>query len=122
MKQTYYTGLAGEHAAARWLQSQRGMKLLETRYRTKAGEIDLILLDGDTVVFAEVKTRMKAEAGDGLKYVDSRKQQRIAKASVLYLLARNWLNRSVRYDIVEVSGDRVMHIANAFQPSGMFYR
>ena len=57
MKWTYETGLLGEEIAAQWLEEHYGMRLLESRYKTKAGEIDLIMLDEDTVVFVEVKTR-----------------------------------------------------------------
>ena len=41
-----------------WLEKHKGMKLLETRHRNRAGEIDLIMLDGETVAFIEVKTRL----------------------------------------------------------------
>ena len=123
MKQTYETGISGEQRAAEWLQSERGMKVLEQRCRTKAGEIDLIMLDHETVVFVEVKTRLKGVAGEGLMAVDRKKQQRIANASILYLLKKGWKNRLVRYDVVEVRQDGVIYIPNAFQPGGgLFYR
>ena len=102
MKHTYETGVTGEQRAAEWLQSNHGMRLLEQRCRTKAGEIDLIMLDGETIVFVEVKTRLRAAAGEGLMAVDRRKQQRITNASVLYLLKKGLKNRAVRYDIIEV--------------------
>ena len=70
MKMTYQTGLSGEKTAAEWLEKNAGMRLLETRYRNKAGEIDLIMTDGDTIVFVEVKTRLNAPAGTGLLAVD----------------------------------------------------
>ena len=123
MKQTYETGLNGEQRAAEWLIKERGMKILDQRYRTKAGEIDLVMLDRDTVVFTEVKTRLHADAGEGILAVDKRKQQRITNASILYLLKKHWQNRAVRYDIVEVRPDGILYIPNAFQPGkGLFYR
>ena len=122
MKTTYQTGVAGEETAAEWLIKNRGMRLLESRYRNKAGEIDLILLDHETVVFTEVKTRLHAAAGTGLAAVDSRKQGRIARAAVIYLSSRGWLNRSLRFDVVEVSGTDIVHVPDAYQPGGMFYR
>ena len=123
MKQTYETGLTGEQRAAEWLQSEHGMRVLEQRCRTKAGEIDLIMLDGETIVFVEVKTRLRAAAGEGLMAVDRKKQQRITNASILYLLKKGWKNRAVRYDIIEVRRDGVLYIPNAFQPGGgLFYR
>lgn len=121
MKETYLTGIAGEKAAADWLQKQYGMKLLECRYKNRAGEIDLIMLDGDTTVFVEVKTRLHAVRGNGLMAVDGKKQERIARAAVLYLKGKGWTNRSVRFDVAEVTSTEVIHIPNAFQPGGMFY-
>ena len=122
MKQTYETGISGELQAAEWLIRKYGMKVIEQRCRTKAGEIDLIMLDGETVVFVEVKTRLRADAGIGIMAVDKRKQRRITNASVLYLLRKGWKNRAVRYDIVEVRPDGILYVPNAFQPGGVFYR
>lgn len=123
MKHTYETGLNGEQRASEWLKTEYGMKLLEQRYRTKAGEIDLIMLDRETVVFVEVKTRLRSGTGDGLLAIDRKKQQRIKNASVLYLLKKGWMNRAVRYDVIEVRQDEMLYIPNAFQPGGgLFYR
>ena len=121
MKMTYQTGLAGEQIAAAWLNKNAGMTLLASRVRTKAGEIDLIMTDGETVVFVEVKTRLGGRPGDGLMAVDRKKQQRIARAATLWLMGRGWLNRQARFDVTEVTGERVIHIPNAFQPGGMFF-
>ena len=122
MKTTYQTGLAGEQTASDWLRRKHGMILLETRYRNKAGEIDLIMKDGKTVVFIEVKTRLHAVPGSGLMAVDRKKQQRIARAAVLYLINKGWMKLSVRFDVAEVTEKHVIHIPNAFQPGNMFYR
>lgn len=121
MKQTYETGLAGEETAEQYLAEQ-GMICLKRRYRNKCGEIDLIMQDKDTTVFVEVKTRRKAGPGQGLMAVNSKKQSRIAKAATLYLMTEKKLNAAVRFDIVEVRTDSVIHIPNAFQPAcGMFF-
>ena len=121
MKITYQTGVLGEQIAAEWLIRHKGMRLLEQRYRTQAGEIDLIMLDQDTVTFVEVKTRLNAAPGVGLLSIDRRKQSRVAGAAYLYLSQRHWLDRSVRFDVVEVSGDQVFHVPDAFQPGRMFF-
>lgn len=122
MKTTYETGLLGEDIAAVWLEEHLGMRPLENRYRNHAGEIDLIMLDGDYIVFVEVKTRMTAGPGSGLAAVNLRKQQRIARAAALYLLQKKRFDRPVRFDVIEVRNDGIMHIPDAFQPGGMFYR
>lgn len=122
MKTTYQTGIAGEQVAAGWLEKHAGMHLLETRYRNKGGEIDLIMLDRETIVFVEVKTRLNAAPGSGLLAVDRRKQQRIARAAVIFLAENHMLKRSVRFDVAEVTATDVIHVPNAFQPGSMFYR
>ena len=74
MKTTYQTGLTGEKTAAEWLQGTYRMQLIETRYRNKAGEIDLIMLDQNTIVFIEVKTRSKDTYGNPAEAVDRNKK------------------------------------------------
>lgn len=122
MNHTYETGLAGEMRAAEWLCSRYGMKLIESRCRNSAGEIDLIMEDGDTLAFIEVKTRLNAPRGSGLMAVDLRKQRRIARAAVIWLSEHGALNRTVRFDVAEVSRDDILYVRNAFQPGNMFYR
>ena len=121
MKQTYETGLWGEDVAAKYLQRKHGMTILEHRFRTKCGEIDLIMLDGDIVVFVEVKARKTTGPGTGLSAVNTAKQKRILNASLIYLMKMKWTDRIVRYDLVEISKDGILHIPNAFQPYGHFY-
>lgn len=122
MKQTYDTGLIGENAAETYLHDHAGMTCLERRFRTKSAEIDLIMRDRDTVVFVEVKTRQSGKPGEGLMSVNKEKQKRIYRGAMLYLMNHHMLNCSVRFDVVEVRPDRMIHIPNAFQPGGMFFR
>lgn len=122
MKSTYITGLNGEQTAEKWLQQHRGMKTLERRYRNKAGEIDLIMKDKETIVFVEVKTRLNSSPGTGMLAVDRKKQQRIARCAVLYLIEMGLLKSYIRFDVAEVSETSVIHVPDAFQPGTMFYR
>lgn len=122
MKHTYETGLLGESAAEKYLCEKLGMICLERRFRTKSAEIDLIMMDRDTLVFVEVKTRRTGKPGDGLMTVNIAKQKRISRGAMLYLMSRNMLNRSIRFDVVEVNCDTITYIPNAFQPGGMFFR
>ncbi len=121
MKQTYETGIRGEEEAENYLVNKFGMKCLERRYKTKAGEIDLIMLDHDTVVFAEVKTRTTGERGNGMAAVNIAKQKRILKASVLYLLRMGWTNRLVRFDLIEVFNGDIFYVPDAFRPYGNYF-
>ncbi len=120
-KASYETGINGEEIAERYLE-QSGMTLLERRHREKSGEIDLIMKENETIVFVEVKARFSDPgAGNGLKAVNPAKQKRIAKSATLYLMKHGWLARSIRFDVVEVNRNGVLHIRNAFQPGGMIF-
>ena len=122
MKKTYETGLEGEKQAEEYLCARKGMTCVERRFRAKCGEIDLIMRDGGTLVFVEVKTRKTGAPGFGIAAVDGRKQQRIARGAMTYLMSRRLVGAPVRFDVVEVCRGEITHIPNAFQPGNMFYR
>jgi len=94
-------GRRGEEAAGRHLQSL-GYRILERRYRTRAGEIDFIARDGDAVVFIEVKTRTSLRCGRPAEAVDRRKRARISRAASLYLARLGGGDVACRFDVVEV--------------------
>ena len=118
-KATYETGLRGEEIAEEYLRTL-GYRLIESRHREKTGEIDLIMEDGTTVVFVEVKARFSMqEKGEGLRAVTPAKQRRIARTATLYLMKQGWLRREIRFDVVEINQDGIVHVPNAFQPGGI---
>ena len=94
-------GAYGERVAAQHLQNQ-GLVILHRNWRCSDGEVDLILRDGDDVVFCEVKTRRGGMYGSPAEAVGHRKVRR------LRLLAQRWLAetgihpREIRFDVVEV--------------------
>lgn len=107
-------GAQAEQLAARFLQ-QQGLTLLDTNYRCRFGEIDLILRDGETLVFAEVRQRSRSDFGGAAASIDARKQQRIILAARHYLAA---LNRTppCRFDAVLLdSTARLEWVKNAFE-------
>lgn len=112
MKQ-YESGLNGEAVAEEFL-CKRGMSVIDRRYRGADGEIDLIMQDGETIVFVEVKARPRAQAGAGLLAVTPAKQRRMTHAALSFLLEREWMERLVRFDVVEITRDGIIHIPNAF--------
>ena len=114
MKQ-YDKGRSGEEAAERYLVSL-GMVCLARRYRGWDGEVDLILRDGDTLVMAEVKYRPLARRGEGLSAVTADKRRRLAHAAQAYLAERELTDAPVRFDVVEITGDGLLHLPNAFIP------
>lgn len=110
-------GLSGEQQAERMLCSL-GMTVLARRFRAERGEIDLILLDGETVVFCEVKARPKGKAGYGLLAVTPDKQRRMTRAALAFLAEREWMERPVRFDVVEITAEGVLHVPDAFMARG----
>jgi putative endonuclease len=94
-------GAAGE-AAAEGALRRRGYTIVERNFRCRLGEVDLIALDGRTVVFVEVKTRRRPAAGSPFDAVDARKQRQIVRAAECYLAARRLQDRAVRFDVVAV--------------------
>ena len=109
----YTSGLRGEAQAEAYLEA-RGMTCLERRYRAADGELDLIMEDGETVVFVEVKYRPQSRAGEGLRAVTPNKRQRMIHAALAYLTEKQTLDRPARFDAVEITRDGVLHIPNAF--------
>jgi putative endonuclease len=77
-------GVQAEQLAARYLQ-QQGLKLIEQNYRCRFGEIDLIMRDGTTLVFIEVRLRHHAGFGGAAASIDARKQKRIISTAQRYL-------------------------------------
>lgn len=109
----YEAGLIGEQQAEEYLL-QKGMTVLARRYRGQDGEIDLILQDGDYVVFCEVKARPKGQIGAGLMAVTPLKQRRMIHAALAFLVEREWMARPVRFDVVEITAQGILHIPGAF--------
>lgn len=110
-------GARGELAAARYYR-QKGYMLLHQNYRTRFGELDLVLYREGTLVFAEVKTRKPGAMVRGALAVDARKQQRLILAAQQYLQNSPYAQDTIRFDVVEVEpcekGWRVHCIMDAF--------
>ena len=78
-------GLAAEQRALDYLQ-QQGLKLIAANYRSRFGEIDLILRDGDVLVFAEVRMRSSQDFGGARASITSAKQAKLIKTAQHYLM------------------------------------
>ncbi len=109
----YVTGVKGEAQVEAFLRN-KGMTLLVRRYRAADGEIDLIMQDGACIVFVEVKARPNGWYGDGIAAVTPNKQRRMTHAAQYFLVEREYLERPVRFDVVEITRAGIMHIPNAF--------
>jgi len=94
-------GMSGEELACAELQ-RRGYAILERRYRTRAGEIDIVARDGGTVVFVEVKTRMGSAFGGAAVAVTGWKQRRVAHLALDYLSRHGLHACPCRFDVVAI--------------------
>ncbi len=108
-------GARAEQWVMRYLQ-QQGLQLLAQNYRCRFGEIDLIMQDGATLVFIEVRLRRHAAFGGAAASIDARKQQRIIHTAQQYLAG---LGRTppCRFDAVlmdDAEGHNLQWLRNAF--------
>jgi putative endonuclease len=116
-------GKVGEEKAAAALETA-GMKIINKNYRSKTGEIDIIALDGETIVFVEVKA-WSAFGMENLQYsIDNKKQNKIIKTAKYFLLEnRKYSNMAIRFDVIfvnnnkESEGFQLTHLASAFTES-----
>lgn len=107
-----------ERLAARHLQ-QQGLKLITGNYRTKAGELDLVMQDLQTLVFVEVRYRRHDGWASAEESVTLSKQRKIRKAAAQYLQQQKLTDKvDCRFDVVAINGTltppRVNWIQNAF--------
>lgn len=96
-------GKSGEDLACDALV-ERGYAILERRYRTRAGEIDVVALDGDTLVFVEVKARATNRCGSPAEAITRRKRRQLVAMATDYLARRRPSAAGCRFDVVTVAG------------------
>ncbi|RMG13971.1 MAG: YraN family protein [Planctomycetota bacterium] len=99
-------GRYGEDAALAAARA-RGARLLARNWRTRRGELDLVLDEGGVVVFVEVKARRGRSHGTGLQAVTPKKQRRLLRAAHAFLSATARCPDATpcRFDVAEVDGD-----------------
>ena len=116
-------GDRGEDAAAKFLKRQ-GFHILARGLDSPLGELDIVAVDGRTVVFVEVKTRRSDDAGRPSEAIDPRKEQRMTQAALAYLKSNRLLNYSARFDVVAITWPEnarkpaIEHFKNAFSAVG----
>src|SRR6202166_752256 len=110
-------GRRGERAAEKHLR-RNGFRIVARNFRAAGAEIDLVAMDGDVLVFVEVKTRRGRDAGAPEEAVDERKQKQIRRAAELFATRYREDEIEMRFDIVAVdaSGERleIELLRNAF--------
>ena len=114
-------GAWGEALAADYLRKKR-YEVIAAGYRSRFGEIDLIVKDRRFLVFVEVKLRKSADFAKAMEYVDQRKQDKIRITASMYL-SQNPTNLQPRFDVIEIYAPegtqtrkpQIYHLEDAFQ-------
>jgi putative endonuclease len=113
----------GERAAERFVR-RLGYKIVARRERGRLGELDLVAVDGRTIVFIEVKTRRSHDAGRPHEAVGPEKQQKLTRLALAYLKRHDLLEYPARFDVVAVTWPEMVrkpsieHYQNAFPAVG----
>jgi len=116
-------GARAENAAARFLK-KLGYRILVRNFTCDFGELDLIALDGVTLVFVEVRSTEEAEGSRPAESVNSAKQKRLTRLAVYFLQKKRLLNHAARFDVLTVSWPEgrkeplIEHFKNAFEAVG----
>lgn len=119
MKLPQLRGRSAEQQARRLLE-RHGLKTLERNYHCRLGEIDLIMQDGDSLVFVEVRYRGKGARGGARESIDARKQSKLIATALHYLQQhRGHQHRPTRFDVIaadEGADPPFEWIKDAFRP------
>ncbi|MDD3762252.1 MAG: YraN family protein [Nevskiales bacterium] len=98
-------GDAAERRAERLL-SRAGLRLITRNFRCRGGELDLVMLDGETLVVVEVRARSHRGYAGAAESVDARKQARIVTATGMFVASHpQHAQRPIRFDVVAYDGD-----------------
>ncbi len=107
-------GTVKEECAVAYLESNN-YQIIEKNFRTRYGEIDIIAMDGECLVFVEVKFRSSVKYGYPEEAVDSFKQRKIINTALFYMNKRGILSEyPCRFDVITILNDQINHTKNAF--------
>jgi len=107
-------GKKGENKAVETLQTA-GMSVIARNFRSRQGEIDIIALDGETLVFVEVKAYSQFGLESLAYSISPKKQRRIIETAKYFLsINRQYYGRAIRFDVVFIGNETVSHLASAF--------
>jgi len=111
-------GEKGEKIAEKFLKKNH-FKIIEKNYKNRYGEIDIIAMDGDYLVFVEVKTKSCADFSEPETWVDFKKQNQLIKLANFYLSEKDFNDINCRFDVIGITlekdnKEKIVHIENAF--------
>ena len=105
-------GRAGEAAARSHVVNELGYIVLETNFRTREGEVDIVARDNEWVVFIEVKTRTNRAFGTGIEQIAAKKTLRLQAAALRFLAENELENSEWRIDLLSIDMDRTGHVTH----------
>nr|WP_256489352.1 YraN family protein [Pleionea sp. CnH1-48] len=109
------TGNIYEQKALDYLLAHQ-LELVEKQFSSKLGELDLVMLDNDELVFVEVRYRTSSQYGSAEASVDHRKQKKLIKTAELFLKQRRWQNQyPCRFDVIAFDQNGIQWIKHAFE-------
>ncbi len=119
-KETSYSrGVRAESMAVSFLENNQ-YEILKQRYKTKFGEIDIIVQKDNVLCFVEVK--MRGNLSDALESVTSRSQKRIENSALFFLYENaEYINYDMRFDVIAITKDFVItHLDNAWEATSIY--
>lgn len=105
--------IQGEVLAQKFLK-KNGFKILETNFKNKVGEIDIVASKDGVFHFVEVKARSSAKFGLPREAVDAFKQNKIRRVAEGYLISKNNYPARMQFDVIDVLDGKLTFIENAF--------
>lgn len=115
-------GFEGEKLAAKYLK-RKGYKIVQTNYRCKLGEIDIVAEQNKIIVFVEVRTKHSEKLGLPQYSVNTAKKGQISRAALCYIKEKKIVDQTCRFDVIAITfpsdskEPRFEHIENAFELS-----
>jgi len=116
-------GSRSERAAGKFLK-KLGYRILARNFSCHLGELDLIALDGATIVFVEVRSTEAADDAGPIESIDRTKQERLTRLALYFLKKKCLLNHAARFDVLTISWPadekepRIHHWKSAFEAAG----
>lgn len=107
-------GTQGETLAAKYLES-KGYEIIKRNYKNDYGEIDIIAAHDGYLIFVEVKTRSSLVFGFPSEAVDAHKRRKISQVASVYIRYNKLYDLPVRFDVIEICGEEINHIEDAFE-------
>lgn len=108
-------GADEERAASRYLAGL-GYTIITRNYKRGRSEIDLVAMDGKTVVFIEVRARKKGGRQSAEESIDIAKQERLWETADQYLAEAGVDHLDARFDVIAIEGQEIRHYVDAFRP------